>query len=633
MEQLDWKKILSFLFIGYCVLTLCRSFSRVGSPASSIPDISDTRNQLATLRAENPLVGTIEVMQRTESAERRRSLTSPTATPTNTRVVHTIPLIGTPTPSTNFFANSLTRTSNNSNSDTPYLDSFMTQFYESEDQRILGTPFSWIPPSNGSNSVARTIVASTLRPNHSSTPRPSFTPRPTSTRRGTTPSTTTTNNRPTSPLRDTAPRTLFSFADYIDVDNFQSQVAHVGIRWILVMLGAFGILLLLNANASNLVVHSGNLITSKGKQTFARTTMLLYGVVHLVIIAGFYSGVVLWLLGFTSIFLRANRSIDLNILDIVIFILTLASWIFVIGGILRGFRAFHVPDGRNRYILLPDEAPKLYDLLAKIADELGVKAVDEIRLVPEVQFKLYERGLWLPFPFVKRRRVLVLGMASLQNLTVARFSTLMRVQYRLFERQGSDLWAGALIVRGRDNMSRMIRHMQEINYNRPLNFIWYSFLAFEVAYQTATSDMVKLHVLLTDCIVASEHDNLNEGISHLDFLAQVYRLHSRAQITASITNRAPLLNVYQTMFNNEKELELAARAYERELTNPPVYSGRYPATYIRFQATSQPEPELSADQPTELTVTSMFVDGEGLMTKMTILMMRQLPPDTYKGKV
>ncbi len=477
-----------------------------------------------------------------------------------------------------------------------------------------GTPVEWSRPDYIQASVDAYIQTEYGRP--TSTPRPAS-------------SNDNSTNSDSASIEDTPDDVIFRVTDFVDMQTLVSIFLNAGLVWIVTIISTFIVLYMLNSLAGVQIKNATNLINNKTKQTTSRLLLFIYGLGHWVIIFGFYSGVILCVFGFTLFILHGNRVVESNVVEIILLILTISSWFFVMAGIIRGVRAFHKPDGHKHYLLLPNEAPELFRLLATIADKLNVSAITEVRIVPNTQLEMYQRGLWLPLPIGKRERVLVVGMAGLQQMSVEQFTALVTAQYQSLQPSISDIGTGVLVLRGRDNMRRMIERMLEIKYDNRFNFIWYSFLLFQNLYLSATDHIVQLHHLLVDMRVAPSYEHYHEAIVHLNFMTEVYNLHSAMQIRSAVQNQYPAFNLYQTMFLDEEELEQSARQLDMSLPYPPKHSDRYAPTWIRLQALDKKIPELSADMP-ENKILSLFKDADGLMQKMTILKMQTVAKHRFK---
>ena len=597
MDQTNWGKIVVRIIAGIFFLSFCRTLSQMGNSNNRS---AESRNTMATINAKNPVLLTLTQQRnlfRTQTIERWKS----TRTPQSTRYV----------PPTQ-----------ERQSQSPYLDSFMTQFSASAADQILGTPFVWNPPTRQSNRQS-VIIAPTRTPHPTRTPRPALTKRSSNSIASSDSGDDTIVPTSTSQTNED---NVWSIYNHVDVDSLKSDVLALAGYWMVIVAPTFGILFLLNSIARIVINNSQDLATQKNKQSLARILVFLVGVLQLPIMVGFYTGVILWIVGFTTIYLSANSGGFHAIIGLIIFVVTSAIWISVMATLIRAFVAFHEPDGRNRYLLLSDEAPDLYQLLSEIARKLNTLPIQEIRLTPATHFEVFERGVWMPFPLMRRKRVLVLGMTGLQNMSRSQLTTLVTHQYQLLHLQPNDV--GSLIVRGRDSINRLIERMEELRFNTTLNFIWHSFRLFRAVYHTVTYDVIMLYTLLVDCAIDQEYD-LDSAVTHIDFMTELYDIHRKTQIDASLANRTPVLNIYQTMFNNEMELEKAANELDTSILYLPEYSDRYPPTQIRLQAISKSLAELTVDPP-DTPVMNLFDDPDGLMHKMTILIMRQIPIVKYK---
>lgn len=103
------------------------------------------------------------------------------------------------------------------------------------------------------------------------------------------------------------------------------------------------------------------------------------------------------------------------------------------------------PEPMHGLIVAPRDAPELWDLVRNLATEVGTRAPDEIRLVPEVNAAVSEDAKLLGL--VGGRRLLYLGMPLLQALTVDQVRSV--VAHELGHYSGKHTRLGAVAYRGR----------------------------------------------------------------------------------------------------------------------------------------------------------------------------------------
>lgn len=593
--EVNWGKIAMRVFAAYMFLAFCRTITQTNSR----PQLNSTLNNIATINASDPFRLTISSMRATERMERWQSTRTPT--PGRNRVVQTVVF-----PESTY----------------PYLSSFMTQYSDSADNLALGTPFVWDPPASAQDRDVWGVLPS-------QTPRPTSTPRPTRTSRPNSANTTnsensSSNQRPTSSnTEDDEPWSLFAG---LDVAGFRAFLLECAKVWLIITLPLLAVLWILNAIIRSLMMTSlKDMATQRIKRSLARILLLVYGILHLPMIAAFYGGVMLITLGFTAIYLGANKANFASPIAVIILLISTPIWILTVTTILRGFMAFHRPAGNKYYRLLPDEAPQLFDMLNDIAVRMKTSPVMAVWLTPHTEIEMYEQGAWLPITFARRKRVLRLGLAGLQHLTHSQLETLIVHQYQIFQRQSVDQAAGALIVQGRDSLSRMIERFLEFEYNTTFNYLWYMFKLFHDAYLTVTEDAVNLHTLLVDSQIAKTDETFYQALTDLDFVTHLFNIHSGTQIKAARANRSVLLNVYRTMFQNEQELEKAANLLDVSILYDSIQSDRFASTQKRLDVMSKSLGELSDQKPIETSAMRLFVDPDGLMQKMTIVVMQQAP--------
>ncbi|MEU8610574.1 M48 family metallopeptidase [Actinoplanes sp. NPDC048791] len=121
--------------------------------------------------------------------------------------------------------------------------------------------------------------------------------------------------------------------------------------------------------------------------------------------------------------------------------------LFAVGATVVGlWRAIRTqPEPLHGLIVAPHEAPELWALVHHLADEVGTRTPDEIRLVPEVNAAVSEDTKLLGL--IGGRRRLYLGMPLLQAMNVDQLRSV--VAHELGHYSGKHTRLGAVAYRGR----------------------------------------------------------------------------------------------------------------------------------------------------------------------------------------
>jgi Zn-dependent protease with chaperone function len=139
------------------------------------------------------------------------------------------------------------------------------------------------------------------------------------------------------------------------------------------------------------------------------------------------------------------------------------SWLLIaaLGAVLAGlWRALRAKPGEPHGLLLsPEQAPELWRTVREMATEVGTRAPDEIRLVPEVNAAVSEDTKWLGL--VGGRRRLYIGMPLLLTFTVDQMRSVLA--HELGHYSGSHTRLSAIAYRGRLAMHETLSRVGKWN--------------------------------------------------------------------------------------------------------------------------------------------------------------------------
>ncbi|KAF0212123.1 MAG: hypothetical protein FD167_5329, partial [bacterium] len=103
--------------------------------------------------------------------------------------------------------------------------------------------------------------------------------------------------------------------------------------------------------------------------------------------------------------------------------------------------------GRN---LKEEEAPALWQLTKDVAQAIGTRPIDEIRITPGTDIAVYEKGTWREKSQDRAKRVLILGIALLNDFNQNAFRAVLAHEYGHFSNR--DTAGGDIALRVSNDM-------------------------------------------------------------------------------------------------------------------------------------------------------------------------------------
>lgn len=264
--------------------------------------------------------------------------------------------------------------------------------------------------------------------------------------------------------------------------------------------------------------------------------------------------------------------------------------------------------------LKESEAPELFKLATDVADTMNTRPIDEIRITPETDLAVYEKGTKREKMQDKGRRILILGTGVLKDFKLDAFKAVLAHEYGHFSHR--DTAGGDVALRVRNDMNKYIQTLyfagQTVWWNLAYQFLrLYNFIFYRIS-----NGATRLQEILADRVAAQTYGApaFQNGLTYVIKSNIEFVKLAKNEIEDAKKVKRPFSNLYELSgkFENEIEAELK-KALNRETTNDDTHPS--PVDRFRFIEGLGSGTE-SADSR---TVKDLFANWEALTTEMTKL--------------
>lgn len=260
--------------------------------------------------------------------------------------------------------------------------------------------------------------------------------------------------------------------------------------------------------------------------------------------------------------------------------------VIVVGGTIIGLLKSLFVKGHSQEpgrSLNESEAPELFALTREVAENLGTRPIDEIRITPETDVAVYEIGSWRTKMRDKGKRVLILGVAVLKDFQKDDFRAILAHEYGHFANR--DTAGGGVAMRVQRDMTNYYIAL----YNSG-NASWWSiaflFLKFyHFIFTGISAGATRLQEVLADRIAAETYgvQSFRNGLTFvvrrsIEFSMQVNTEIKQAEEQSRSYNNfyeLPELSSAESDLESELQKSLNRKTSKQDTHPSPVDRFRY----------------------------------------------------------
>jgi Zn-dependent protease with chaperone function len=161
------------------------------------------------------------------------------------------------------------------------------------------------------------------------------------------------------------------------------------------------------------------------------------------------------------------------------------------------------------------EAPALYALTNEVANTMGTRPIDEIRITPETDLAVYENGTRREKMQDKSKRILILGTGVLKDFKVNDFKAVLAHEYGHFSHR--DTAGGAVAMRVRNDMHKYSYALYLSGQTVWWNLAYLFLRAYDFIFRKISNGSTRLQEILADRIAAQTYgaQSFQNGLTYV----------------------------------------------------------------------------------------------------------------------
>ncbi len=272
--------------------------------------------------------------------------------------------------------------------------------------------------------------------------------------------------------------------------------------------------------------------------------------------------------------------------------------------------------GRN---LKEEEAPALWQLTKDVAQAIGTRPIDEIRITPVTDIAVYEKGTWREKSQDRAKRVLILGIALLNDFNQNAFRAVLAHEYGHFSNR--DTAGGDIALRVSNDMVKFAVAMalsdQAVWWNLAYQFLRvYDFIFRRISYGAT-----RLQEIMADQVAAMKYGGqaFEEGLRHVIRREVEFSYCANKEIDDALSTHRAIANLYK--LEVKPEVDLTDRINEI-ITAPTSEDDSHPCPIDRFRFVNRIKSEYQ-NQCNEM-VWNLFANKEELTQEMSVLIAKKI---------
>ncbi len=226
------------------------------------------------------------------------------------------------------------------------------------------------------------------------------------------------------------------------------------------------------------------------------------------------------------------------------------------------------------------EAEGLWRLTDEVAQSLHTRPIDEIRVTPGTDLCVYERGTWREKLDNRAQRVLVLGVAVLNDFKQDDFRSVLAHEYGHFSNR--DTAGGDIALRVQNDMLKFYVTMVQAGQATWLNVAFHFLRLYHFIFRRISHGATRLQEVLADRVAAQTYGPLafEGGLRHV--IRQSIEFDARAgrEIDDAIKSKRPLQNFYDPGAAGTASID---EEFEKAINRPTTPDDTHPGPKDRFR--------------------------------------------------
>lgn len=259
-----------------------------------------------------------------------------------------------------------------------------------------------------------------------------------------------------------------------------------------------------------------------------------------------------------------------------------------------------------------EEAPALYQLTAEVAQMMGTRPIDEIRITALNDLAVYEKGTWREKMNDKGKRILILGTSVLTDFKKEDFKAVLAHEYGHFTHR--DTAGGEIALRVENDMTKYFVALYNAGQNTTWNIAFHFLRLYNFIFRRISHGATRLQEVLADKVAAETFGTraFANGLTHVIKREIEFDKYANVEIKEAVKLKRPLNNLYEMKAVGDLELE---DELKKILTSKTTEDDTHPSPIDRFRYIAGIQS--ATTKRDESLVSDMFKNWKSLTDEMT----------------
>lgn len=269
--------------------------------------------------------------------------------------------------------------------------------------------------------------------------------------------------------------------------------------------------------------------------------------------------------------------------------------------------------------LKEEEAPSLFKLTKEVAEAIGTRPIDEIRITPTTDLAVYERGTWREKLQDKAQRVLIVGAGVLKDFKQDDFKAVLAHEYGHFSNR--DTAGGEVALRVRGDMDKYFYALYTAGQNVWWNVAFQFLRLYNLIFVRISHGSTRLQEVLADRVAARTYGVVafQNGLTHVIRREFEFNKFANQEIEEARKSKRPFYNLYNLSGNVDKTTE---EEINNVLTRKTTDADTHPSPTDRFRYIK--DIRTSDNINNSSYVSELFKDWNGLTEELTLFVEKKL---------
>ncbi|PVX46508.1 Zn-dependent protease with chaperone function [Flavobacterium sp. 103] len=259
-----------------------------------------------------------------------------------------------------------------------------------------------------------------------------------------------------------------------------------------------------------------------------------------------------------------------------------------------------------------DEAPNLYNLTDEVAQIMGTRPIEEIRITPLNDLAVYEKGTRREKMNDRGKRILILGTAVLKDFKKGDFKAVLAHEYGHFTHR--DTAGGEVAFRVQNDITKYFIALHNAQQNTIWNVAFHFLRLYNFIFQRISCGATRLQEVLADRVAAETFGTPSfvNGLTHVIKRQIEFGKYANVEIEEAVELKRPINNLYELKGNQDATIE---EELNKLLNSKTTEDDTHPSPSDRFRYIDGIKAANILED--ESLVKDLFQDWSGLTDEMT----------------